>query len=112
MTTATRDAINEAPDLTPEPPRPLQRQLAPPEPFPVEALGELAPIAEAIRARTQAPASIPAQAVLAAATGDVTLTAGGLKGAGWRRDQTAGSRPATLRQRAKAASRCRWVERA
>ncbi len=67
MTTTTREAINDAPDVTLEPPRPLQRQLAPPEPFPVDALGELAPVAEAIRSRTQAPASIPAQAVLAAA---------------------------------------------
>jgi hypothetical protein len=58
-----------APEMTPEPPRPLMRELPPADPFPVEALGDvLAPAARAINDRVQAPFAICGQAVLGAAT--------------------------------------------
>lgn len=67
----------------PEPPAPLFRDLPPAEPFPVAALGNiLAPAAEGIQAKVQAPAAICAQSVLAAAAlavqghADVTLPTG------------------------------------
>jgi DNA polymerase III delta prime subunit len=53
----------------PEPPRPLTRELPPPDPFPVEALGKLLePAARAIQDRVRAPLAICGQSVLAAAT--------------------------------------------
>jgi hypothetical protein len=52
-----------------EPPMPLTRELAPAEPFPVDALGSvLGPAAEAIHSRVRAPLAIGCQSVLAAAT--------------------------------------------
>ena len=52
-----------------EEPRPLVRDLPPPEPYPVDALGDiLGPAAKAIHDRTRAPMAICAQSVLAAAT--------------------------------------------
>jgi hypothetical protein len=51
-----------------EPPRPLMRQMPPADPFPVDALGELAPAAQGIHERTQAPIAMCGQSVLAAAT--------------------------------------------
>jgi Protein of unknown function (DUF3987) len=52
-----------------EPPRPLMREMPPPDPFPVEALGTtLANAAIGIQDRTQAPVAICGQSVLAAAT--------------------------------------------
>jgi hypothetical protein len=52
-----------------EPPRPLMRKLPPADPFPVDALGRvLGPAARAINDRVQAPMSICANSVLAAAT--------------------------------------------
>jgi hypothetical protein len=67
-----------------EAPRPLMRELPPPDPFPVDALGSvLAPVARAIHDRVQAPLAICAQSVLAAATlvvqsrVDVVLPIGG-----------------------------------
>lgn len=48
--------------------RPLHREVPPPRPFPIEALGPLRQAAEAIRARTQVPPALAAQSVLAAAT--------------------------------------------
>jgi hypothetical protein len=48
--------------------RPLFRPLPPAAPFPMHALGMLRAVAEAVQARTQAPAAICAQSVLAAAT--------------------------------------------
>jgi Protein of unknown function (DUF3987) len=54
---------------TPEPPRPLMRELLPADPFPVEALGNvLGAAARAIHDRVQAPIAICGQSVLAAAT--------------------------------------------
>jgi hypothetical protein len=67
-----------------EAPRPLMRELPPPDPFPVDALGPvLAPVARAIHDRVQASLAICAQSVLAAATlvvqsrVDVVLPIGG-----------------------------------
>lgn len=48
--------------------RPLHREVAPPRPFPMQALGPLRQAAEAIQARTQVPPALAAQSVLAAAT--------------------------------------------
>jgi hypothetical protein len=79
-----RAIVNTAPEVRPEPPRPLTRELPPADPFPVDALGDvLAPAARAIHDRVQAPAAICGQSVLAAATlavqahADLTLPIGG-----------------------------------
>ncbi|WP_457089482.1 YfjI family protein [Microvirga sp. P5_D2] len=54
--------------VSPEPPMPLQRELPPAEPFPVDALGTLLGEATtAIQVKTQAPRAICAQSVLGAA---------------------------------------------
>jgi hypothetical protein len=54
--------------LRPEGPLPLHRDVPPPEPFPVEALGNiLEPAARAIHDKIQAPLAMCAQSVLAAA---------------------------------------------
>jgi Protein of unknown function (DUF3987) len=51
-----------------EPPRPLMRELPPPDAFPVEALGAvLEPAARAIHDRVQAPLAVCAQSVLGTA---------------------------------------------
>jgi Protein of unknown function (DUF3987) len=64
-----RAIVDMAPEVTPEPPRPLMRELPPADPFPVDALGDvLAPAARAIHDRVQAPLAICGQSVLAAAT--------------------------------------------
>lgn len=56
-------------DVTPEPPRPLMRELPPADPFPVDALGGvLGAAARAIHDRVQAPIAIGGQSVLGAAT--------------------------------------------
>jgi hypothetical protein len=63
------DADAASRDANFEPPRPLMRELAPADPFPVDALGDvLAPAAYAIHDRVQAPLAICGQSVLAAAT--------------------------------------------
>lgn len=69
-----------------EPPRPLMRELPPPQPFPADALGEvLAPAARAIQDRVQTPLAISGQSVLAMATlavqahADLELPTGQLK---------------------------------
>ena len=49
-------------------PLPLFRPIPPSEPYPVEALGSLAEVVEAIRDRTQAPDAVCAQSVLGAAS--------------------------------------------
>jgi hypothetical protein len=56
------------PPKTPQEKRPLHRELPPPEPFPIEALGPLADAAKAVATLTQAPPAMAAQSVLAAAT--------------------------------------------
>lgn len=48
--------------------RPLHREVPPPRPFPMQALGPLRQAAEAIQARTQVPPALAAQSVLAVAT--------------------------------------------
>jgi hypothetical protein len=64
-----RAIVNTAPEVTPEPPRPLLRELPPADPFPVEARGDvLAPAARAIHDRVRAPPAICGQSVIAAAT--------------------------------------------
>jgi hypothetical protein len=64
-----RRIIDEATDVTPEPPRPLMRESPPADPFPVDALGNvLGAAARAIHDRVQAPIAIGAQSVLGAAT--------------------------------------------
>jgi hypothetical protein len=64
-----RRIIDDAEDETPEPPRPLMRELPPADPFPVDALGNiLGPAARAIHDRVQAPIAICGQSVLGAAT--------------------------------------------
>ena len=60
-------AINKQRALK-EPPRPLMRELPPANPFPVEALGVLAPAAHAIQSRVQSPLAMCCQSVLAVAT--------------------------------------------
>jgi hypothetical protein len=58
-----------APEMRPEPPRQLMRELPPADPFPIDALGDvLAPAARAIHDRVRAPLAICGQSVLAAAT--------------------------------------------
>ena len=62
-----RRIVAEAEDVTPEPPRPLIRELPPADPYPIDALGVvLAPAARAIRDRVQAPLAICAQSALGA----------------------------------------------
>jgi len=63
------DAITRAETHKPEPPRPLQRELPPAKPFPVDALGSLlGDAARAIHDQIQAPLAICGQSVLAVAT--------------------------------------------
>jgi hypothetical protein len=54
--------------LTPRDKRPLHRDVAPPTPFPMQALGPLQAAAEGLQDRVQSPAALCAQSVLAAAT--------------------------------------------
>src|SRR5262249_13866655 len=63
-----RDLIFGAEEMKPEPPRPLMRELAAADPFPIDALGNvLGSAARAIHDRVQAPLAIGAHAVLGAA---------------------------------------------
>jgi hypothetical protein len=69
-----------------EPPRPLMREMPPPDPFPIDALGgTLANAAAGIQDRTRAPIAICGQSVMAAATlvtqahADVRLPTGQLR---------------------------------
>lgn len=59
--------MNEA-MFTPEGPQPLIREIPPPEPFPVAALGPLQEAAEAVAGETQAPVAIAAASALAVAS--------------------------------------------
>ena len=62
-------AFDAAEDFSPEPPRPLRREMPPADPYPVDALGGvLGPAARGIEDRVQAPAAICAQSILAAAS--------------------------------------------
>ena len=69
MTAArAKAAFAQAETFTPEPPRPLRREVSPAEAFPIEALGDvLGPAAKGIHDRTKAPVAICGQAVLAVA---------------------------------------------
>jgi hypothetical protein len=63
------ELIGAAEEITPEPPRPLMRELPPADPFPVESLGGLlAPAALAIHDRVQAPLAICGNSMVATAT--------------------------------------------
>jgi hypothetical protein len=63
-----QNGINDAEDVTLEPPRPLTRTPAPGKPYPVDALGELlGNAARAIHDRVKLPLAIPAQSVMASA---------------------------------------------
>jgi Protein of unknown function (DUF3987) len=63
-----RRIIDRAEAVTPEPPRPLMRELPPADPYPIDALGDvLTPAARAIQDRVQAPLAIGAQSVLGVA---------------------------------------------
>jgi hypothetical protein len=80
---ALKQVVEAAPELKPEAPRPLVRELPPADLFPIDELGAvLAPAARAIHDVVQAPLAICGQSVLAAATlavqahGDVTLPIG------------------------------------
>src|ERR1700746_4103732 len=65
---AARESTHMATEVTPEPPRPLMRELPPADPFPTDALGDvLAAAAVAIHDRVQAPIAICGQSVLATA---------------------------------------------
>jgi hypothetical protein len=70
MTAAqVKAAIEGAETFTPEPPRPLRRELPPADAFPVDALGDvLGPAAIGIHEKVQAPVAICAMSVLGAAT--------------------------------------------
>lgn len=59
--------FKEAP-FTPEAPQPLVREIPPGAPYPVAALGPLAPAVLAVQGATQAPVAIPAASVLAVAS--------------------------------------------
>lgn len=59
--------LNEA-VFKPEGPQPLIREIPPPEPFPVAALGPLQEAAEAVAGETQAPVAIAAASALAVAS--------------------------------------------
>lgn len=59
--------LTETP-FTPEGPAPLVREIAPGAPYPVEALGPLRAVVEAVQGMTQAPVAIPAQSALAVAS--------------------------------------------
>ena len=55
-------ALQAAP-FKPEGPQPLVGDIAPGEPYPVQALGPLQTVVEAVQGMTQAPVAIPAQVV-------------------------------------------------
>jgi Protein of unknown function (DUF3987) len=63
-----KKTVEASGETAPEPPRPLMRELPPADPFPVDALGVLAPAAQAIQDRVRAPIAICGQSVLAVAT--------------------------------------------
>src|SRR4051794_34844505 len=78
--------VREAPQIIPEPPRPLIRELPPADVFPVDALGDvLGAATRAIHERVQAPMAICGQSTLGAATlaaqahADVELPTGQVK---------------------------------
>jgi hypothetical protein len=79
-----RAIVAAAQEMQPEPPRPLMRESVPPDPFPVDALGDVLELAaRAIHDRVQAPLAICGQSVLANTTlavqahADVVLPIGG-----------------------------------
>src|SRR6516225_5045836 len=63
----TKDRVTLS--VKPQPPRPLTRELAPADPFPIDALGPLLrDAAQAIHDKLQAPVAIGGQSVLGTAT--------------------------------------------
>ena len=59
--------LDAAESLTPAAPQPLLREIAPGPPYPVEALGPLRRVVEAVQRTAQAPVAIPAQSALSVA---------------------------------------------
>jgi hypothetical protein len=72
MDNATLTAIENLRSMqaekSPREKRPLHRELPPPAPYPIDALGPLADAARAVASLTQAPPAMAAQSVLAGAT--------------------------------------------
>ncbi|MEM9355838.1 MAG: YfjI family protein [Pseudomonadota bacterium] len=66
MLEVVKDALNSGERLELEEPRPLVREIAVPEPYPIDALGSLRQAAMAIHEHTRAPIAICAQALLGA----------------------------------------------
>lgn len=67
--TSIHDRVANAPEVVPEPPRPLYRELPPATPFPIDALGPvLAKAARAIETQIQCPIECAANSVLAVAS--------------------------------------------
>ncbi|MFK7875858.1 MAG: YfjI family protein [Paracoccaceae bacterium] len=59
--------VNPIP-FRPEDPQPLVREIAPGAAYPLDSLGPLRPVVEAVQGVTQAPVAIPAQSALAVAS--------------------------------------------
>lgn len=66
MSEAVKDTLHNSEPFEAETPRPLVREIAEPEPYPVEALGSLRPAIMAIHEHTRAPVAICGQSVLGA----------------------------------------------
>ncbi len=60
--------VLQAAPFKPEEPQPLVGDIAPGEPYPVQALGPLQTVVEAVQGMTQAPVAIPAQSALSVAS--------------------------------------------
>ena len=60
--------VLQAAPFKPEGPHPLVGDIAPGEPYPVQALGPLQTVVEAVQGMTQAPVAIPAQSALSVAS--------------------------------------------
>lgn len=67
MNAAMNERMAAAEVLEPENPQPLVRDIQPPLPYPVDALGPLRGAVEAVQAMTLAPVAIPAQSALSVA---------------------------------------------
>lgn len=67
MNAAMNERVGTGEALEPESPQPLVRDIQPPLPYPVDALGPLRGAVEAVQAMTLAPVAIPAQSALSVA---------------------------------------------
>lgn len=59
--------LEQAETIMPDQPQPLLRELPSGQAYPVNALGPLQGVVEAVQAMTQAPMAIPAQSALSSA---------------------------------------------